>query len=325
MAQTIGRGGTITLDAFCRDGTNALVDPTTPQVSIIDAEGSTVVSLAIPTRVGLGHFQYEYAVAADALLGAWAARWFGIVNGGGVEDEDGFTVVPAGSISGGGSSPALLASVEDFAVFLDLPAGAINEAKATEMLEGASDLVRDEIGQSLDYIADDVWIARPNGGLLLLLPQLPVIDVTLVEERHDPADGYATLTADVDYEVDLFDGTIHRRGRHVFSTGSGLTGRQNGWPGSVFPRHAGGLVRVTYSHGFAIGPDVPDGVEPLPGSIATVAKRVAARGYENPEAVAQDTVGKVTTSYGAAPGLYLSAGDKASLARLRPGGSGGSH
>lgn len=322
MAQTIGRGGTVTLDAFYRDGTNALVDPDTPQVSIIDALGSVVVSLATPTRVGLGHFQYAYAVAGDALLGAWAARWFGIINGGGVEDEDGFTVVEAGSISGGDSTPSLLVSLDDFAKFLRLT-GDLDEDAATEMIEGAGDLVRDELSQSLDYVADDVWTTRPRGGLLLLLPQLPVIDVTLVEERHEPADGWTTLVEDTDYEVDLFDGTLHRRGRHVFSTGSSLSGAVTSWPGSVFPRHPGGLVRVTNSHGYAIGPDVPDGVPPLPGSIATVVKRVAARGYENPEAVVQDTVGKVTTSYGSAAGLYLSDGDKRSLARWRPGGKGG--
>lgn len=98
MAQIIGQGGTITLDAFFRDGTNALVDPTDPKVSIVDANGDVVVSLDTPTRITLGHYEYEYAVASDAILGAWAARWFGTINGGGVEDEDGFTVVASGSI-----------------------------------------------------------------------------------------------------------------------------------------------------------------------------------------------------------------------------------
>lgn len=206
-----------------------------------------------------------------------------------------------------------LVSTDDFATFLRLPEGALNEDTALDALVGASALVRDETGLTLDYIADDVWTTRPRGGLLLLLPQLPVIEVTLVEERRNPTVGYVTLTEDVDYEVDLFDGTLHRMNHH-------------GWPDSVFPRHAGGLVRVTYSHGFAVegAYDLPDGLPPLPETIDTVVKRVAARGYENPEAVAQDTVGKVTTSYGKSPGLYLSDGDCASLASWRAGGKGGS-
>lgn len=100
MAQTIGRGGTITLDAYYRNGANALTDPTNPKCSIIDRDGVTVVLLDDPTRhVGVGHYQYDYAVAVDADLGAWAIRWYGTVGGNALEDEDGFTVVAAGTIS----------------------------------------------------------------------------------------------------------------------------------------------------------------------------------------------------------------------------------
>jgi hypothetical protein len=38
-------------------------------------------------------------VASDADLGAWAIRWYGTIGGNALEDEDGFTVVAAGSIS----------------------------------------------------------------------------------------------------------------------------------------------------------------------------------------------------------------------------------
>jgi hypothetical protein len=100
MPELIGQGGTITLDAFYSDATNAAVDPTTPQVTIKNPAGETVVSLATPTRVGVGHFQYAYDVDADASLGAWEAEWYGLVNGVQVGPvDDGFTVVTAGSIS----------------------------------------------------------------------------------------------------------------------------------------------------------------------------------------------------------------------------------
>lgn len=208
----------------------------------------------------------------------------------------------------------MIVTVGEFAAFLRLPDGQLDEAQATEMLEGASGLVRDEIGQSLDLVEDDIWTTRPRGGQILHLPQLPVTEVTLVEERRTIAAGWQSLTVDVDYEADLFDGTLIRLGAAIFSTGEGLNGQVTGWPGSIFPRYPGGLVRVTYTHGFT---EIPD-------TIRTVIKRVAARGYDNPEAVAQDMVGKVTTSYGATPGLYLSKGDCADLARERPGGKGGS-
>lgn len=208
----------------------------------------------------------------------------------------------------------MIVNVGEFRTFLRLPDGQLDEAQAIQMLEAASGLVRDEIGQSLDLVEDDIWQARPRGGQILHLPQLPVTAVTLVEERRTIAGGWVTLTEDVDYEADLFDGTLIRLGAAIFSTGEGLNGQVIGWPGSIFPRYPGGKVRITYSHGYTEMPD----------TIRTVVKRVAARGYENPEAVAQDMVGKVTTSYGASPGLYLSKSDCADLARWRPGGKGGS-
>lgn len=93
MAQQIVRGNTITLDAFIRDA-GVLVDADSlPACSIIDASGETVVELDAPTHIALGHYQYKYPVAVDALLGAWAIKWFATVDGADAEDEDGFTVL----------------------------------------------------------------------------------------------------------------------------------------------------------------------------------------------------------------------------------------
>lgn len=100
MPQTIGRGGTITLEGFYSDGTGQAVDAVTPKVSIIDPSNVTIVNMADPAHVGLGHYQYDYTVGAAADLGGWAARWYGLVNSVQVGPiDDPFTVVPAGSIS----------------------------------------------------------------------------------------------------------------------------------------------------------------------------------------------------------------------------------
>jgi hypothetical protein len=93
MAQQIVRGNTITLDAFLRDG-GVLVDADSlPQVSILDPSGAVVVELDAPTHESLGHYQYKYPVAVDADLGAWAIKWFAVIDGADAEDEDGFTVL----------------------------------------------------------------------------------------------------------------------------------------------------------------------------------------------------------------------------------------
>lgn len=101
MAESIVVGNSITLDAFTSDGTGNSVDDPDLRVSIIDPNGATVVNLATPTRVGTGHYQYVYAVASTARPGAWAARWFGTIEGASVMDEDGFTVERASSTSPG--------------------------------------------------------------------------------------------------------------------------------------------------------------------------------------------------------------------------------
>lgn len=132
MAQQIGQGGTITLDAFFTDGTGVAHDPTNVQVSILDTTGAVIVSLDAAVRVALGHYHYEYTVAVDAPLGAMAIQWFADINGVPVTDEDGFTVVAAGSISTGDG--ALGVTCEPWATHLDAPAS-LDAAPADEVDE----------------------------------------------------------------------------------------------------------------------------------------------------------------------------------------------
>lgn len=158
MAGSIVRGNAITLDGFYIDSAGAPADPPDPQVSIVDAEGVTVVSLDTPTNVAVGHFQYVYPVAADALLGAWAARWYGTVDGFALTDEDGFTVVredattPAGT--GEGTTCAPWATHEDAPLALqayDIDPDAVDDA-----FQVASDVLFELTGRRWPGVCTDV-------------------------------------------------------------------------------------------------------------------------------------------------------------------------
>jgi hypothetical protein len=214
-----------------------------------------------------------------------------------------------------------LATVEELAVFMRLPTDTIDTDAAQAALDGASALVRDELGQALDYIADDVAVIRSRGGRCLALPELPVIDVTLVRVRL-PAGEYVELTEGADYEADLAAGVLWRIGNTLSVSTAGDFGNEllaGEWPRSATFRGPNGWIEVTYSHGYAVPFNIgtggySDAPTRLPESISTIIKRVAARGYHNPEAVSQETAGRFSTVvYGRSPGLYLSDEDKAAL------------
>jgi len=94
----VAQGGTATLRANYRDGNGDVVDPVNPRVSILDPHGTVIVGNAVPTRLPSGTYEYDYAVASNALLGDWSIQWSGQVNGVNVEGTDTFQVVTPGSI-----------------------------------------------------------------------------------------------------------------------------------------------------------------------------------------------------------------------------------
>jgi hypothetical protein len=109
VPQVIVRGNPITLEMFYANGLGAAVNPTSPQVSIVDESGVTVVALDVPTVPdgGTGHATYVYDVDANANVGAWDSVWYGIVDGAQVGPVHlGFTVVLLGSISPGSGDEA---------------------------------------------------------------------------------------------------------------------------------------------------------------------------------------------------------------------------
>jgi len=199
------------------------------------------------------------------------------------------------------------------------------DPSALYFLEQSSNLVRNEIGQRLDYVAEDVIDLTGPGGAAILLPELPVIEVLEVVEHRLDASGVdtpTTLVAGVDYRAELgWDGRL------------GILRRS---PAPIGRWTRGYPVEVTYSHGYrtitteldpyADGP----APHPLPGVIETVVTRVAARGYTNPDYTVSEKIGnyEVVRALRSAAGtppvsLYLSAGDMADLAPYYPGSNSG--
>lgn len=181
------------------------------------------------------------------------------------------------------TDPEPFATTNDLALFLeddDLK----DSTRAALLLDLASGLIRDDTGQRINRVEDDVIVVDGGGGALALivLPELPVTAVTLVETLDD--DDVATTVATTGYRVDLDAGTIR------LST----------------PARR---VRVTYTHGHATAPS----------AAKTVALRVTARAVYNPVGIRQELAGSMQTNAGDSAGLYLSPNDRRTLDALRPG------
>lgn len=96
--QQIAQGGTVTLTSVYETGSGDLVDPTTPTIDIIDADGDQLVTDATPTHISLGNYSYAYVVPADGALGVWQAHWSGVIDGLTSGGDDFFDVVTPGAI-----------------------------------------------------------------------------------------------------------------------------------------------------------------------------------------------------------------------------------
>lgn len=156
MTQAIVRGNSITLEATYRDQDGNLATPTNPRISILDPFGATVVANAIPTEVSTGRYEYVYAVAGDATLGAWEADWTGSINGAPVDASEGFTVIAAGSVSvdptggpqAGPCAPWITADdVFDCAPCSNIANGSRDAAMAARAADAASELLYEATGR----------------------------------------------------------------------------------------------------------------------------------------------------------------------------------
>jgi hypothetical protein len=94
------RGNPITREVhFFLDGD--LTDPSLPRITIRDPLGVAQVSDATPTRIGVGIYQYTYAVDLGAPIGTWTSEWSGIIAAQslGPTTDDYFGVLPVGAIA----------------------------------------------------------------------------------------------------------------------------------------------------------------------------------------------------------------------------------
>ena len=137
-------------------------------------------------------------------------------------------------------------TADDIAAFLQVEIStAAQVAAAARAASEATAAIRNYTNQYLELVEDDEIILDGNGGTRLFLPELPIVEVSLVVEDDE------TLTVSDDYKVGRH-GILHRVGGARWASGI-----QN--------------VEVTYSHGYAT----------LPDDIVAIATRAASRAYQS--------------------------------------------
>jgi hypothetical protein len=191
-----------------------------------------------------------------------------------------------------------LAQVSELADYLgrNIPE---DSARARLILELVSAEMERYAGQRFAYVADDDVRFRGNWKRILDLPMRPVWAVSLVE-----------VTAPGGAAVPQAAGTwtVDRLGKLEVVVSSGYWGG----PSSV--------VRVKYSHGYALSSDQlpnpnPLGVELLPDELKGVCLSASSRTWTNPTAEAQETIGQAySVTHGSpAGGIKLNDEEKAVL------------
>lgn len=191
MAGVVGQGGTIVLDARYRDGSGALVDPTTPLVDIINPSAVEIVTNAVPVQDGTGLFHYNYTVAVAAPLGTWTAHWTGVINGAPVSGDDVFTVVAAGSVTT--DEPLLVPIAEYRRITLDTTS--TNSAISGALIE-ATGLVEEYLGRFLISTQRTETLAMDRYGRVYpsAVPITAVATTGLTNEGHALAGATADET-----------------------------------------------------------------------------------------------------------------------------------
>lgn len=159
-------------------------------------------------------------------------------------------------------------SSDDLAAYLDEAVDGF-ELLTQIALDSGCQMVRSYLGQTINLVRGDIETHNGNGREVLLLRQLPVIDVGSVTEDEEE------LVQDTDYIVEPPTGKIYRRSSD-FPLGWSNIGRQN--------------IVVIYDHGWAITEaevvNEDSGDEPLvsrvPSDIRRVAVQAAARIFRAP-------------------------------------------
>lgn len=182
--------------------------------------------------------------------------------------------------------PELLATVAELRLFLEDPT--LDEERSELFLRLASGEARGYTGNLFDYVEDDVVRLNGTGTAVLLLPEAPVADVSSIVQAVGLADelelelpgptAAGVVEWDEDGVLERIDGGVFARRRRYYA--------------------------VTYSHGF----------ENVPDEVKAVVLRVAARGFESPDGVRQEALGRYSyTVAGEAAGIGLYAPDRRDL------------
>lgn len=165
------------------------------------------------------------------------------------------------------------ATVAELADYLGwIPAD--REPAAELALAAATSVIQDYLGQRLAYVEDDEVVLDGTSTDVVILPQLPVIEVASVELDGDPL-------GEDDFEVDFENGLL------VLSAGTWGSLKQS--------------IVVTYTHGF----------QEIPAAIRAVALQAAGRMFGQ-AGIAQEQIGATSIRYGAV-GVALTAEEKGAL------------
>lgn len=173
MAQRVGQGGPITVDATFRDGAGTLVDPVDPTIAISDSNSVVVIPSATPTRTSVGRFSYTFTVPISAATGVWDVRWRGTINGSPVIADDVFEVVAAGVIAVGATEDEVdtLVSVDELVGYMsNIKLGAGQYQAAEYVLEGVEAEIEAFIGRPLKTgpRTETTYMTDANAGFIRL-------------------------------------------------------------------------------------------------------------------------------------------------------------
>lgn len=168
---------------------------------------------------------------------------------------------------------AAFASAADLAAILQRTFSAAETAAANIQLDLATAAIRNYTRQTISLVEDDVVMLRSTTRGTLILPERPVVDVSLVRLNTVTvaAASYTLIGAELQW------------GANVLNVGN-LAESAGGWGSAA-------AVEVTYTHGFATIPD----------DIRSVCLSLAQGGIDNPGGIQREQVGPDAITY-AAPG-----------------------
>lgn len=188
--------------------------------------------------------------------------------------------------------PAPFISREDLADHLHLADGALDDDDAAlQAVDAACDMIRDLTGQMFNRVADDEILMDGTGTDALLLPELPVEEVSSV-----------VVTGEEDFTGYTY--TLHDSGVLLRSYN---TENVSGWDGCAahhglrWPKGRNNIA-ITYTHGYTDAE--------FPRSVRMLALKLAETFYRSrPAGLVSETLGQHSVNY-ASEGTFLSPGEQ---------------